>query len=129
MTNRRSRRSNKKKHDVPLTEDMLNELNKNSMGGYGGHRGHPGDMGGHGGHHGPPGGGHGGGMGAYDNYGQDPDEVYDLDDVWNNDRYNFGQNRYKVCFERIATICSLFWLLNSCLVSTNIRYNFSVSPT
>ena len=129
MTNRRSRRSNKKKHDVPLTEDMLNELNKNSMGGYGGHRGHPGDMGGHGGHHGPPGGGHGGGMGAYDNYGQDPDEFYDLDDVWNNDRYNFGQNRYKVCFERIATICFLFWLLNSCLVSTNIRYNFSVSPT
>jgi len=95
MTNRRSRRSNKKKHDVPLTEDMLNELNKNSMGGYGGHRGHPGDMGGHGGHHGPSGGGHGGGMGAYDNYGQDPDEFYDLDDVWNNDRYNFGQNRYK----------------------------------
>ena len=87
MTNRRHRRSNKKKHDVPLTEDMLNELNKNSMGGYGGGGHHQGMQGGH-----PAGGGH---M-AYDNYGHDPDEFYDLDDVWNNDRYNFGQNRYKV---------------------------------
>lgn len=85
MTNRRHRRSNKKKHDVPLTEDMLNELNKNSMAGYGGGQGQ--------GMHHPAGGGH---MHAgYDNYGQDPDEFYDLDDVWNNDRYNFGQNRYK----------------------------------
>ena len=82
MTNRRHRRSNKKKHDAPLTEDMLNELNKNSMGVYGG------------GHH--QGMGHPAGGMAYDNYGQDPDEFYDLDDVWNNDRYNFGQNRYKV---------------------------------
>ena len=98
MTNRRHRRSNKKKHDVPLTEEMLNELNKSSMGGYG--------AGGGGG----GGGGHpAGGMGhhpqqhamGYDNYGQDPDEFYDLDDVWNNDRYNFGQHKYKVydhCF-------------------------------
>ena len=80
MTNRRRTRSTKKKHDVPLTEEMINELNKSSMGGY---------------HHHPAAMAHHQGMG-YDNYGQDPDEFYDLDDVWNNDRYNFGQSRYKV---------------------------------
>jgi len=45
-------------------------------------------------HHGGHGGMHHGG-GGYDNYGQDPDEFYDMDDVWNNDKYNFGQQRYK----------------------------------
>ena len=75
MTNRRGRRSTKKKHDLPLTEEMLNELNKNSLSGYGHHgmghgpgmteRHHPSAM-----HH-------GGGGGAYDNYGQDPDDFYD----------------------------------------------------
>ena len=91
MTNRRGRRSTKKKHDVPLTEEMLNELNKNSLGGYGHH-----GMG-----HGPPmqerhhvAAIHGGS--GYDNYGHDPDDFYDMEDVWNNDRYNFGHNRYKV---------------------------------
>ena len=91
MTNRRGRRSTKKKHDLPLTEEMLNELNKNSLGGYG--------------HHGMN---HGVGMterqqssamhggAGYDNYGQDPDDFYDMEDVWNNDKYNFGQNKYKV---------------------------------
>ena len=94
MTNRRGRRSTKKKHDLPLTEEMLNELNKNSLSGYG-HNG----MGGHSGgmterqHASAMHGGHGGG---YDNYGQDPDDFYDMEDVWNNDRYNFGQNKYKV---------------------------------
>ena len=74
---------------MPLTEEMLNELNKNSLGGYG---------------HGM---GHGAGMverhnssgmdrAGYDNYGQDPDDFYDMEDVWNNDKYNFGQNKYKV---------------------------------
>ena len=109
MTNKRGRRSTKKKHDVPLTEEMLNELNKNSLGGYGGHHG----MGHHGSgmaerHH--------GGMvgGGYDNYGQDPDELYDLEDVWNNDRYNFGQHnsRYKVniyyCFLKLCRLFTLF---------------------
>ena len=79
MSNKR-RRSSKKKHDVPLTEDMLNELNKASMG-----------------HHGymMHGGGSSGAAVAYDNYGQDPDEFYDMEDVWNNDKYH-GQHRYKV---------------------------------
>ena len=78
---------------MPLTEEMLNELNKNSLGGYG--------------HHGMS---HGAGMterqhssamhgASYDNYGQDPDDFYDMEDVWNNDRYNFGQNKYKVTYE------------------------------
>ena len=91
MTNRRGRRSTKKKHDLPLTEEMLNELNKNSLSGYGHHgmghsapgmteRHHPSTMNG----------------GGYDNYGQDPDDFYDMEDVWNNDRYNFGQSKYKV---------------------------------
>ena len=81
MSNKR-RRSAKKKHEVPLTEDMLNELNKASLGhqGYMMHHTHAGM--------------HGGG-GGYDNYGQDPDEFYDMDDVWNNDKY-YGQQRYKV---------------------------------
>jgi len=90
MTNRRGRRSTKKKHDLPLTEEMLNELNKNSLSGYGHHgmghsapgmteRHHPSTMNG----------------GGYDNYGQDPDDFYDMEDVWNNDRYNFGQSKYK----------------------------------
>jgi hypothetical protein len=92
MTNRRGRRSTKKKHDMPLTEEMLNELNKNSLGGYGGHHGmnqgagmterqHASAM--------------QGGAG-YDNYAQDPDDFYDMEDVWNNDKYNFGQTKYKV---------------------------------
>ena len=95
MTNRRGRRSTKKKHDVPLTEEMLNELNKNSLGGYGHHG--MGHSGGHSGGHMTErqhAGMHGGG--AYDNYGQDPDDFYDMEDVWNNDRYNFGHSRYKV---------------------------------
>ena len=66
MSNKR-RRQTKKKHEVPLTEDMLNELNKASFGhqgsGYGYHQGYAG----------------------YDNYGQDPDEFYDMEDVWSND--------------------------------------------
>ena len=95
MTNRRGRRSTKKKHDLPLTEEMLNELNKNSLSGYGHHgmaqgagmteRQQPSAM------HDRSGGG-----GAYDNYGQDPEDFYDMEDVWNNDKYNFGQNKYKV---------------------------------
>ena len=106
MTNRRGRRSTKKKHDMPLTEEMLNELNKNSLGGYG--------------HHGMS---HGAGMterqhssamhgASYDNYGQDPDDFYDMEDVWNNDRYNFGQNKYKVTYENslLQNISSLFCL-------------------
>lgn len=103
ITNRRKRRSAKKKLDVPLTEDMLNELNKGSMvptggGGYSGHHNQNQHHHNHQHHH------FGGGgqnlamtSGAgYDNYGHDTDELYDLDDVWNNDRYAFGQNRYKV---------------------------------
>ena len=104
MTNRRHRRSSKKKHDVPLTEEMLNELNKSSMGGYGhGMTSHPHAM-------------------AYDNYGQDPDEFYDLDDVWNNDKYNYGQHRYKV---------RIFWFLNEGIMKPsskmNIVFMFSIS--
>ena len=76
MSNKR-RRSSKKKHEVPLTEDMLNELNKASLS-------HQGYM-----MHGNP---HA--MG-YDNYGQDPDDFFDAEDVWNNDKY-YGQQRYKV---------------------------------
>ena len=76
MSNKR-RRSSKKKHEVPLTEDMLNELNKASLG-------HQGYMMQH----------QNGAMG-YDNYGQDPDEFYDMEDVWNNDKY-YGQQKYKV---------------------------------
>ena len=83
---------------MPLTEEMLNELNKNSLGGYG---------------HGV---GHGGGMterhhssgmdrSGYDNYGQDPDDFYDMEDVWNNDRYNFGQNKYKVSYTGVNCVC------------------------
>ena len=79
MSNKR-RRSAKKKHEVPLTEDMLNELNKASLG----HQGYMMHQ---------SGGGHG--MAGYDNYGQDPDEFYDMDDVWNNDKY-YGQSRSKV---------------------------------
>merc|ERR1712038_528405 len=54
---------------------MVNELNKTSLGhqGYMMHHTHA--------------------MG-YDNYGQDPDEFYDMDDVWNNDKY-YGQQKYK----------------------------------
>lgn len=77
MSNKR-RRSAKKKHEVPLTEDMLNELNKASLGhqGYMMHQQAP--------------------ALGYDNYGQDPaDEFYDMDDVWNNEKY-YGQQRYKV---------------------------------
>ena len=81
MSNKR-RRSSKKKHEVPLTEDMLNELNKASLG----HHGYM--MHGSGNHHGA------GGYG-YDNYGQDPDDFFDTEDVWNNDKY-YGQQRYKV---------------------------------
>ena len=78
MSNKR-RRTAKKKHEVPLTEDMLNELNKASLG-------HQGYMM----HH------SGAGMHAgYDNYGQDPDEFYDMDDVWNNDKY-YGHTKSKV---------------------------------
>ena len=76
MSNKR-RRQTKKKHEVPLTEDMLNELNKASFGhqgGYGYHQGYAG----------------------YDNYGQDPDEFYDMEDVWSNDNKYYGQQRYKV---------------------------------
>jgi hypothetical protein len=69
----------KKKHDLPLTEDMLNELNKTSLSG-----GYSGSV--------PP---LGSGHTAYDNYAQDPDEFYDMEDVWNNDRY-YGQQKYKV---------------------------------
>jgi hypothetical protein len=69
----------KKKHDLPLTEDMLNELNKTSLSG-----GYSGSV--------PP---LGGSPNAYDNYAQDPDEFYDMEDVWNNDRY-YGQQKYKV---------------------------------
>ena len=56
---------------------MLNELNKASFGhqgGYGYHQGYAG----------------------YDNYGQDPDEFYDMEDVWSNDNKYYGQQRYKV---------------------------------
>ena len=73
----------KKKHDLPLTEDMLNELNKTSLNG-----GYSGSV--------PP---LGSGPNAYDNYAQDPDEFYDMEDVWNNDRY-YGQQKYKVCHFR-----------------------------
>ena len=77
MSNKR-RRQTKKKHEVPLTEDMLNELNKASFGhqgsGYGYHQGYAG----------------------YDNYGQDPDEFYDMEDVWSNDNKYYGQQKYKV---------------------------------
>jgi len=55
---------------------MLNELNKASFGhqgGYGYHQGYAG----------------------YDNYGQDPDEFYDMEDVWSNDNKYYGQQRYK----------------------------------
>ena len=78
MSNKR-RRTAKKKHEVPLTEDMLNELNKASFGhqGYMMHQG-------------------GGGYAGYDNYGQDPDEFYDMEDVWSNDNKYYGQQRYKV---------------------------------
>ena len=79
MSNKR-RRQTKKKHEVPLTEDMLNELNKASFGhqgsGYGYHQGYAG----------------------YDNYGQDPDEFYDMEDVWSNDNKYYGQQKYKVRF-------------------------------
>ena len=61
---------------------MLNELNKASLG----HHGYM--MHGSGNHHGA------GGYG-YDNYGQDPDDFFDTEDVWNNDKY-YGQQRYKV---------------------------------
>ena len=78
MSNKR-RRTAKKKHEVPLTEDMLNELNKASLGQQGYMMHHS-----------------GAGMHAgYDNYGQDPDEFYDMDDVWNNDKY-YGQTKSKV---------------------------------
>ena len=83
MSNKR-RRSAKKKHEVPLTEDMLNELNKASLGHQGYMMHHSGSGNGNG-HHGM----------AYDNYGQDPDEFYDMEDVWNNDKY-YGQGRSKV---------------------------------
>ena len=75
MSNKR-RKTAKKKHEVPLTEDMLNELNKASFGhqGYMMHQGYQG----------------------YDNYGQDPDEFYDMEDVWSNDNKYYGQQRYKV---------------------------------
>jgi hypothetical protein len=36
------------------------------------------------------------GHNAYDNYGQDQDEFYDMDDVWSNDRYYNGHQKYKV---------------------------------
>ena len=79
MSNKR-RRSSKKKHEVPLTEDMLNELNKASLGHHG-YMMHSGS----------------GGAVAYDNYGQDPDEFYDMEDIWSNDqKYHGGQHRYKV---------------------------------
>ena len=78
MSNKR-RRSSKKKHEVPLTEDMLNELNKASLGHQGYMMHHSGGV----------------GMAGYDNYGQDPDEFYDMDDVWNNDKH-YGQHRSKV---------------------------------
>merc|ERR1712029_190499 len=77
MSNKR-RRSSKKKHEVPLTEDMLNELNKASLGHQGYMMHHSGGV----------------GMAGYDNYGQDPDEFYDMDDVWNNDKH-YGQHRSK----------------------------------
>ena len=77
----------KKKHDLPLTEDMLNELNKTSLSG-----GYSGSV--------PP-----LGNNAYDNYGQDPDEFYDMEDVWNNDRY-YGNQKYKVDF----SVCLIIWL-------------------
>merc|ERR1712008_465259 len=83
MSNKR-RRSAKKKHEVPLTEDMLNELNKASLG-------HQGYMM----HHSGSGNGKDGmAQQGYDNYGQDPDEFYDMEDVWNNDKY-YGQGRSK----------------------------------
>merc|ERR1712238_113300 len=37
---------------------------------------------------------HGMAQQGYDNYGQDPDEFYDMEDVWNNDKY-YGQGRSK----------------------------------
>ena len=87
MSNKR-RRSAKKKHEVPLTEDMLNELNKASLGHQGYMMHHSGSGNGNGQH---------GNMAqqGYDNYGQDPDEFYDMEDVWNNDKY-YGQGRSKV---------------------------------
>ena len=85
MSNKR-RRSSKKKHEVPLTEDMLNELNKASLG-------HQGYM------------MHGNNQGmGYDNYGQDPDDFFDSDDVWNNDKYYHGQQRYKVSSLGVVTL-------------------------
>ena len=82
----------KKKHDRPLTEDMLNELNKTSLSG-----GYSGSV--------PP-----LGPNAYDNYGQDQDEFYDMEDVWNNDRY-YGQQKYKVSIPsgRAADTCRRGW--------------------
>lgn len=82
MTNKR-RRSSKKKHELPLTEDMLNELNKNSLSG--GYSGSVPQL---------------GGSTAYDNYGHDPDEFYDMEDVWNNDRY-YG-TKQKVLFSNVG---------------------------
>ena len=94
MSNKR-RRTAKKKHEVPLTEDMLNELNKASFG-------HQGYM------------MHQGGYAGYDNYGQDPDEFYDMEDVWSNDNkyYGQGQQRYKVILQ-IVRISRFFPLKKS----------------
>ena len=98
MSNKR-RRQTKKKHEVPLTEDMLNELNKASFGhqgsGYGYHQGYAG----------------------YDNYGQDPDEFYDMEDVWSNDNKYYGQQKYKVrvliCWPTLEFSVTDFFLYSS----------------
>ena len=70
----------------------MNELNKASLGGSAGGY----SSGGHGGyHHGMQhGGGHHSGSSDYDNYMHDPDDFYDGNDVWSNDRYY--QKHYKV---------------------------------
>lgn len=104
MSNKR-RRQTKKKHEVPLTEDMLNELNKASFGhqgGYGYHQGYAG----------------------YDNYGQDPDEFYDMEDVWSNDNKYYGQQRYKV--NTIHTGANIHFLSKNHIFKISIFTSFVI---
>jgi hypothetical protein len=79
LTNKRRRAlAKKRKHEVPLTQDMLNELNKPGMGMV-------------------PGGGAAAGHAFPGYYGHQNDD-FDDDDDWNNERYYAGANaqRYKV---------------------------------
>jgi hypothetical protein len=114
MSNKR-RRSSKKKHEVSLTEDMLNELNKASMGHHGAY-----NMA----HHGSSSGAN---QMGYDNYGQDPDE-YDMEDIWNNDT-NYGGHPQKPTTKVLLpslSLVSTFSTFSTCS-TTKTKQNATVS--